>query len=164
MRLHSGKDQTPPKRELKVSDPKVRDLSLVELQLAPSSVLLLRFEKDELNGEWDSRLTHQVRVSSDIFSLIWTVSDIPAPLDPAILARAEDFPLPPDFELDAMSVAAATTTAAPTSSATPGSNTSEGPVKKTETKVPKWLKLSSMSLQVDVLRSCGVNNSICSEK
>lgn len=48
-----GKDQTPPKRELKVSDPNVRDLSLAELQLAPSSVLLLQFEKAELNGECD---------------------------------------------------------------------------------------------------------------
>ena len=42
-------DQTPPKRDLKVSDPKVRDLSLVELQLAPSSILLLRFEDEDLN-------------------------------------------------------------------------------------------------------------------
>ena len=42
-------DQTPPPRELKVSDPKVRDLSLLELQLAPSSVLHLKFENDELN-------------------------------------------------------------------------------------------------------------------
>jgi hypothetical protein len=34
----------PPKRDLKVSDPGVRDLTLSELYLAPSSVLLLRFE------------------------------------------------------------------------------------------------------------------------
>lgn len=44
-------DQTPPKRELKVSDPKVRDLSLAELQLAPSSVLHVKFEKEELNSK-----------------------------------------------------------------------------------------------------------------
>ncbi|KAG6892791.1 hypothetical protein C0993_002911, partial [Termitomyces sp. T159_Od127] len=43
-------NQSPPKRDLKVSDPRVRDLSLVQLQLAPSSVLLLRFEDDSLNG------------------------------------------------------------------------------------------------------------------
>ena len=42
-------DQTPPKRELKVSDPKVRDQTLFELQLAPSSVLHLKFEDDTLN-------------------------------------------------------------------------------------------------------------------
>lgn len=42
-------DQSPPKRDLKVSDPKVRDLTLAELQLAPSSVLLLRFEDESLN-------------------------------------------------------------------------------------------------------------------
>ena len=42
-------DQAPPRRDLRVSDPKVRDLSLSELQLAPSSVLLLRFESEQLN-------------------------------------------------------------------------------------------------------------------
>jgi hypothetical protein len=46
--LISNVDQ-PPKRDLKVSDPTVRDLTLAELQLAPSSVLLLRFEDDQLN-------------------------------------------------------------------------------------------------------------------
>ncbi len=44
-----GPDQAPPRRDLRVSDPKVRDLSLSELQLAPSSVLLLRFESEQLN-------------------------------------------------------------------------------------------------------------------
>ena len=39
----------PPPRDLKVSDPDVRDLTLAELGLAPSSVLLLRFVDDELN-------------------------------------------------------------------------------------------------------------------
>lgn len=67
--------QTPPKRELKVSDPKVRDLNLYQLQLAPASVLHLKFENDELN-----------HVS------------VPAPLDPAVLAKAEDLPLPPRQE------------------------------------------------------------------
>lgn len=43
-------DQSPPKRDLKVSDPTVRDLTLAELQLAPSSVLLLRFEDESLNS------------------------------------------------------------------------------------------------------------------
>ena len=43
-------DQSPPKRDLKVSDPEVRDLTLAELQLAPSSVLLLRFEDESLNS------------------------------------------------------------------------------------------------------------------
>lgn len=47
--LTYGIDQTPPKRELKVSDPTVRDETLFELQLAPSSVLHLKFEDDTLN-------------------------------------------------------------------------------------------------------------------
>lgn len=61
----------PPKRDLKVSDPKVRDLSLTQLQLAPSSILLLRFEDEALNR-----------------------TDVPAPLASAILSQAMDLPIP----------------------------------------------------------------------
>jgi len=57
----------PPPRELKVSDPAVRDLTLAELGLAPSSVLLLRFVDDALNR-----------------------SDLPAPLASAVLEHAVD--------------------------------------------------------------------------
>lgn len=42
-------DQTPPKRELKVSDPKVRDETLLQLQLAPTAILHLKFEDESLN-------------------------------------------------------------------------------------------------------------------
>jgi tether containing UBX domain for GLUT4 len=61
----------PPKRDLKVSDLTVRDLTLAQLQLAPSSILLLRFEDESLNHD-----------------------TIPAPLDPCILAQAVDLPTP----------------------------------------------------------------------
>jgi len=64
--------QSPPKRDLKVSDPKVRDLTLAELQLAPSSVLLLRFEDETLNR-----------------------GDALAPLLPTIAAQATELPNPP---------------------------------------------------------------------
>ncbi|KAI0317082.1 hypothetical protein OF83DRAFT_183079 [Amylostereum chailletii] len=67
--------QSPPRRDLKVSDPQVRDLTLVQLQLAPASVLLLRFEDDSLND-----------------------ASITAPLAPSVLSRAEDLPAPPDFD------------------------------------------------------------------
>ncbi|KAH0587324.1 hypothetical protein H2248_006124 [Termitomyces sp. 'cryptogamus'] len=67
--------QSPPKRDLKVSDPQVRDLDLAQLQLAPSSVLLLRFEDESLNG-----------------------SHVPAPLLPDLLAQAVDLPAPPNFD------------------------------------------------------------------
>ena len=40
----------PPHRDLKVSDLHVRDLTLTELQLTPSSILLLRFEDEALNS------------------------------------------------------------------------------------------------------------------
>ncbi|KAG6832948.1 hypothetical protein H0H92_004832 [Tricholoma furcatifolium] len=67
--------QSPPKRDLKVSDPKVRDLTLAQLQLAPSSILLLRFEDESLNH-----------------------SNVPAPLLPAILSQAVDLPIPPNLD------------------------------------------------------------------
>ncbi|KAJ8586259.1 hypothetical protein M405DRAFT_864735 [Rhizopogon salebrosus TDB-379] len=63
--------QSPPKRDLLVSDPNVRDLSLVELQLSPSSILLLRFTDESLNG-----------------------TNVPAPLLPSITARAIELPMP----------------------------------------------------------------------
>ncbi|KAJ8072578.1 hypothetical protein PM082_016137 [Marasmius tenuissimus] len=62
----------PPRRDLKVSDVTVKNLSLVDLQLAPSSVLLLRFEDESLNG-----------------------TTVPAPLAPEVLALVEDLPGPP---------------------------------------------------------------------
>ncbi|KAI9451075.1 hypothetical protein BJY52DRAFT_1191292 [Lactarius psammicola] len=65
----------PPPRDLKVSDPDVRDLTLAELGLAPSSVLLLRFVDDALNH-----------------------SDLPAPLASAVLERAVELPTPPSFD------------------------------------------------------------------
>ncbi|KAJ4479959.1 hypothetical protein J3R30DRAFT_2559023 [Lentinula aciculospora] len=65
----------PPRRDLKVSDIKVKNLTLAELELAPSSVLLLRFEDESLNG-----------------------SDVPAPLASNVLALAESLPVPPNPE------------------------------------------------------------------
>ncbi|CAE6382052.1 unnamed protein product [Rhizoctonia solani] len=59
----------PPARELKVSDVAVRDKTLLELQLAPSSVLLLRFLVEDLNDRERN-----------------------PPLHPSILATATDFP------------------------------------------------------------------------
>ncbi|ELU40358.1 MBF1 domain-containing protein [Rhizoctonia solani AG-1 IA] len=64
----------PPARELKVSDATVRDKTLLDLQLAPSSVLLLRFLSDELNGREKN-----------------------PPLHPTILATAKDFPIVADL-------------------------------------------------------------------
>ncbi|KAF8899874.1 hypothetical protein CPB84DRAFT_1779594 [Gymnopilus junonius] len=61
----------PPKRDLKVSDTSVRDLTLAELELAPSSILLLRFEDDALNHP-----------------------TLPAPLAPWVMEQALDLPRP----------------------------------------------------------------------
>ncbi|KAJ1307559.1 hypothetical protein OPQ81_001656 [Rhizoctonia solani] len=63
----------PPARELKVSDATVRDKTLMELQLAPSSVLLLRFLSDHLNDR-----------------------DRNPPLHPSVLSAATDFPIVAD--------------------------------------------------------------------
>ncbi|KAI6129915.1 hypothetical protein EV401DRAFT_2206203 [Pisolithus croceorrhizus] len=66
--------QSPPKREFRVSDPKIRGMTLAELQLSPSSVLLVRFEDESLNR-----------------------SNVPAPLLPTLMAQAIDLPTPPAF-------------------------------------------------------------------
>ncbi|EMD33313.1 hypothetical protein CERSUDRAFT_160206 [Gelatoporia subvermispora B] len=108
--------QTPPKREFKVSDPTVRDLSLVDLQLAPSSMLLLRFEDDSLNH-----------------------SDVPAPLNPSILAQAQDLPLPPNFDQEPSKDFAKDSGSASSSGKVPVSGSSAST--KTDMKMPKWMKL-----------------------
>ncbi|KAG5643783.1 hypothetical protein DXG03_009662 [Asterophora parasitica] len=86
--------QSPPKRDLKVSDPKVRDLSLAQLLLAPSSILLLRFEDESFNG-----------------------SNVPAPLQSTILLRAVELPAPRDYDANSASSSPAPTPA-PSSSMT----------------------------------------------
>ncbi|KAK0193590.1 hypothetical protein F5146DRAFT_924935 [Armillaria mellea] len=108
----------PPKRDLKVSDVTVRDLTLAQLQLAPSSVLLIRFEDDSLNG-----------------------SHVPAPLITNVLSQAVDLPRPPEVP-DVPPKES--TFKIPTSS-----SSSSG-----EKKVPKWLKLGSMSLLVKLAIWC----------
>ncbi|KAF9650203.1 hypothetical protein BDM02DRAFT_3093571 [Thelephora ganbajun] len=63
--------QTPPPRELKVSDPKVRYLSLLQLQLVPTAVLYVKFLDESLNH-----------------------NNVQAPLVPSTFAAAIDLPLP----------------------------------------------------------------------
>lgn len=46
---HINFTDQPPKRDIKISDQQVRNLTLAELQLTPSSILLLRFEDEALN-------------------------------------------------------------------------------------------------------------------
>ncbi|THH09746.1 hypothetical protein EW146_g8596 [Bondarzewia mesenterica] len=102
----------PPKRDLKVSDPTVRDLSLAELQLAPSSVLLLRFEDESLNH-----------------------ADYPAPLAASVIEHAVDLPTPPDFD------AAPQEPSRPQASASSSSSSNRPAHSTGEKKIPKWLKL-----------------------
>ncbi|KAI9462159.1 ubiquitin-related domain-containing protein [Russula earlei] len=66
---------SPPPRQLKVSDHTVRDLTLADLGLAPSSVLNLRFVDDA-----------------------WNRSDLPAPLASTILEHAVDLPTLAGFD------------------------------------------------------------------
>jgi len=101
----------PPPRELKVSDPAVRDLTLAELGLAPSSVLHLRFVDDELNR-----------------------SDVPAPLASAVLEHAVDLPAPPGFDGNQKKEEAPS----PTVSA---SSSNRARDTGGDVKIPKWLKL-----------------------
>jgi len=104
----------PPKRDLKVSDPAVRDLTLSELYLAPSSVLLLRFE--------DTTHEEQARALNG--------SSVSAPLTPDILLQAIDLPAPPS--VDGL-----------LSSSMPSASGSDSKSASTlmEKKIPKWLKM-----------------------
>lgn len=67
--------QTPPRREFRLTDPKVRSSNLLDLQLAPSSVLLIKFQTDSYNH-----------------------ASNPPPLLSELLKTAEPLPLPPTYE------------------------------------------------------------------
>lgn len=128
-------DQSPPKRDLKVSDPKVRDLTLSELQLAPASVLLLRFEDESLNGE---SVLHEIRTNQHIYvarSHFWrmTESNVPAPLASAVLSQAVDLPPPPNYDAES--------SISQSSASLPAPMPSTSAVPSGEKKIPKWLKL-----------------------
>ncbi|RDX43992.1 hypothetical protein OH76DRAFT_1360408 [Lentinus brumalis] len=116
--------QSPPKREYKVSDPKVRDLSLTELDFSPAAQLMIRFEDDRFNNP-----------------------DVPAPLDTPVLSAIEDFPIPPDFDKepkepkDDKDAPRGGKTLSGTLGGITGSSSSTGG--EGERKVPKWLKLGS---------------------
>ena len=131
-------DQTPPKRELKVSDLKVRDQTLLQLGLSPTAVLHLKFENDDLNRECRFFIHYRVIV------MLCADVNVPAPLDPAVLARAEDLPIPPQYEEPPASSHAET--AKPAKSSSSSSGTVSG------TKVPKWLKLGPSECIATVLR------------
>ncbi|KAH9933666.1 uncharacterized protein BXZ73DRAFT_3856, partial [Epithele typhae] len=106
----------PPKDELKVSDPKVRDLSLSELGLAPSSVLLIKFVDEEFNHP-----------------------GVSPPLDPSVLAAIEDYPTPPSFDSTPPSSSDGKTLGGSKGgSKMPGLGAL---MKDGEVKVPKWMKL-----------------------
>ncbi|KAJ6536548.1 hypothetical protein DFH09DRAFT_931226 [Mycena vulgaris] len=109
----------PPKRDLKVSDAAVRDLSLADLYLAPASVLLLRFE--------DAAHEEQAHALNG--------SGVSAPLAPEVLAQAVDLPAPPPD--------AAASQPAPSTNTNTNTNTSA-----LEKKIPKWLKMGLSALCV----------------
>ncbi|RPD54296.1 hypothetical protein L226DRAFT_616978 [Lentinus tigrinus ALCF2SS1-7] len=110
--------QSPPKREYKVSDPKVRDLTLLDLNFAPAAQLMIRFEDDRFNHP-----------------------DVSAPLDAPVLSVIEDFPVPPDFDKDpnvGKDDKGSSSGGGKTLSSTLGGVTPSG---DGERKLPKWLKL-----------------------
>jgi len=92
-------DQTPPPRELKVSDPKVRDLSLLQLQLVPTAVLHVKFLDISFNrGLLLNNPSHCSTLLLD--------NNVQAPLVPSVLAAAIDLPLPPgtdEFDIKSQS-------------------------------------------------------------
>lgn len=80
----------PPRQEFKKEDTS----SLEQLQLAPSSVLSLRFEDPSLN----SLCIFFAPAKTSNVSNIHAGSNIPAPLSSSVVARAIDLPRPPILE------------------------------------------------------------------
>jgi len=105
---------SPPSRDLKVSDPTVRDLTLAELGLAPSSVLHFRFIDDELNR-----------------------SDLPAPLASAVLEHAVDLLTSLSFDGN-QKQGEVSSSAVPAPSPKREKDSTGG-----DAKIPKWFKLGS---------------------
>lgn len=125
---------TPPRFELRLNDPKVTGKSLLDLQLAPSSALHIKFSEESLNGTPYCTL---VRILADGQHV---ESATRAPLRADLLDIAEDLPAPPSFDPTPEQIAAQE--AARKSEleqqdkgkeSTVGSNTSGN-------KVPKWLQ------------------------
>lgn len=128
--IHCGEDQSPPKREYKVSDPAVRNLSLAELDFAPSSLLMLQFEAADLN-----RMLQLVSSVTRLPTNCSTDQDVPAPLEASILALIEDYPVPKTFE-DGPIKDGKPDSSKPRGNFTFGKKDGNG-----ERKLPKWLKL-----------------------
>lgn len=83
----------------------MRDLTLAELDLAPSSLLLIKFIDDErYNRAYLSSPSISpvltLLLTSPALAFALSDTDVPAPLDPSILALAEDFPAPPVYDSD----------------------------------------------------------------
>ncbi len=124
-----------------MSDPDIRDLTLAELGLAPSSVLLLRFVDDALNRAFLLLLLHVGVVRSELI----IGSDLPAPLASAVLERAVELPAPPSFDGNRKKDEPSSSVAKP----------NRGKDSSGEVKIPKWLKLGSSEFRsiVPVLSS-----------
>jgi hypothetical protein len=173
---HKHTASNPPLRDLKVSDPNVRDLTLAELGLAPSSILHLRFVDDSLNGEINFFFCNAQQLVTfffyEPFELISRVffffsfhflflkktkqnpgSNSPAPLASAVLEHAVDLPAPPDFDGNPKKKG----TSSAVSASGPSSSTVKDPT-GAEVKVPKWLKLGSSAFPYRSLRPCLVRN------
>lgn len=104
-------DQTPPRREFKLSDPKINSNTLLELQLTPSSLFYIKFSDENLNQPNQK-----------------------PPLLPDLLARAEDLPPPPGMDPES------TSTANSGPSVIEKGKQKLDDVLKSGAKAPKWLQ------------------------
>ena len=149
----------PPPRDLKVSDPTVRDLTLGELGLAPSSILHFRFVDDGLNRACPFLSGSPVPLSpvEEVAALSCPVppekfrsglifrsfetspgSDLPAPLASVVLEHAVDLPAPSDFDGNQKKEEAP-----PPSTVSASSSNRARDTAGEDVKIPKWLKLGS---------------------
>jgi tether containing UBX domain for GLUT4 len=132
-----------------VSDPAVRALSLLELGLAPSSMLLVKFVDEDVNRACARAGAVAAAAATD-----WH-ADIPAAelLAPGVLAQAQDLPPPPTFD---NTPPAAPSTSGRTLGGGGGSGSSTG--SSGPQKIPKWLKIGSACCPADMLAALADDN------
>lgn len=130
----------PPRIDYKLTDPQVKGKSLLDLQMAPSVVFLVRWQNTSLNGMWlSSNLISYVCKGADVSWNGWTDANKVAPIRPDLLALAEELPKPPSFDPTPEELAAEEK--AKSEAIGDGKEDSSGKGKTLGgAKAPKWLK------------------------
>ena len=142
----------PPVQFLRVSDASVRDKTLYDLGLTPSTILSLRFVPNDISKTAPPTATDPSQAptnpSEAIAATLNSTSGVQPPIRDEIWALAEDLPRAPDLAIDDQATSAAK------GGDTAGNKTSNSTSSK-EKKIPKWLQKGLLSEFIGYsLRTC----------